>query len=387
VSWTWDDAGSLVSRTAANQTTLYAINAFGQLERVTLPSGPVVEYAYDGAGRRVSRRVNGAVTDTWIYQDALNPVAWFDGAGQLKATFLYASLPHVPDLMITPTATYRLVTDHLGSVTDVVNVVTGAVVQRMRYDTFGVVLSDSQPGMQPFGFAGGLYDDATGLVRFGARDYDAEVGRWISKDPVRFDGGTNLFAYVGGDPVNFVDVTGEISRPVWGLIVTGGVLVVGALLYGGYQNHVESRDGNKPMKYSNQAVVPGSKSDIVSWAYNSEPDECFNWYGHGSDVGFASGEIESNGTDKPLSMEDLAAMTLAQPGYQPGMCVTLNACEIGNGNAPAFFLDYLRAQTATNTPKTTLVRAHRGELMGLPDGTTFTAPNLMENYGWREYTP
>jgi len=140
--------------------------------------------------------------------DGLNPVAWFDGAGQLKATFVYASLPHVPDLMITPTATYRLVTDHLGSVTDVVNVATGAVVQRMRYDTFGVVLSDSQPGLQPFGFAGGLYDDATGLVRFGARDYDAEVGRWISKDPVRFDGGTNLFAYAGGDPVNFVDTNG-----------------------------------------------------------------------------------------------------------------------------------------------------------------------------------
>ena len=120
--------------------------------------------------------------------DGLNPVAWFDGAGQLKATFVYASLPHVPDLMITPTATYRLVTDHLGSVTDVVNVATGAVVQRMRYDTFGVVLSDSQPGLQPFGFAGGLYDGATGLVRFGARDYDAEVGWCFSEDPVGFEG-------------------------------------------------------------------------------------------------------------------------------------------------------------------------------------------------------
>jgi RHS repeat-associated protein len=47
---------------------------------------------------------------------------------------------------------------------------------------------------QPFGFAGGLYDADTGLVRFGARDYDAETGRWTGKDPIRFAGGqANLY--------------------------------------------------------------------------------------------------------------------------------------------------------------------------------------------------
>lgn len=40
----------------------------------------------------------------------------------------------------------------------------------------------------PFGFAGGLYDKDTGLVRFGARDYDSFLGRWTSKDPILFDG-------------------------------------------------------------------------------------------------------------------------------------------------------------------------------------------------------
>ena len=43
-------------------------------------------------------------------------------------------------------------------------------------------LNDTNPGFQPFGFAGGLYDPDTGLVRFGARDYDAETGRWTSKE-------------------------------------------------------------------------------------------------------------------------------------------------------------------------------------------------------------
>jgi len=77
------------------------------------------------------------------------------------------------------------------------------------YDAFGNLISDSNPGFQPFGFAGGLYDADTGLTRFGARDYDPETGRWTIKDPIRFDGGdTNLYGYVLNDPVNLLDSTG-----------------------------------------------------------------------------------------------------------------------------------------------------------------------------------
>ena len=71
----------------------------------------------------------------------------------------------------------------------------------------------ANPGFQPFGFAGGLYDPDTGLVRFGARDYDPEVGRWTAKDPIRFDGGTtNLYVYADKDPVNLIDQTGQKAR-------------------------------------------------------------------------------------------------------------------------------------------------------------------------------
>ena len=91
----------------------------------------------------------------------------------------------------------------------VVNAETGEVAERMDYDAFGRVLSDTNPGFQPFGFAGGLYDDDTGLVRFGARDYDAQSGRWTAKDPVLFRGeDTSLYAYAHGDAVNRIDPWG-----------------------------------------------------------------------------------------------------------------------------------------------------------------------------------
>jgi len=93
----------------------------------------------------------------------------------------------------------------------VVNTSDGSVAQRMDYDEFGNVLLDTNPGFQPFGFAGGLSDQHTGLVRFGARDYDALTGRWTAKDPIRFGGaGINLYEYVLNDPVNWIDPTGRI---------------------------------------------------------------------------------------------------------------------------------------------------------------------------------
>lgn len=87
-------------------------------------------------------------------------------------------------------------------------------MQHIEYDEFGNVRSDTHPGFQPFGFAGGIYDQHTKLTRFGARDYDAEIGRWTSKDPIRFDGGYNLYGYVFNDPINLVDQDGELPQGV-----------------------------------------------------------------------------------------------------------------------------------------------------------------------------
>jgi RHS repeat-associated protein len=139
----------------------------------------------------------------------LNPVAELDAAGQIVSRFVYASRLNVPDYMIKDGTIYRIITDHLGSPRLVANTTTGAIVQQINYDEFGKVLQDTNPGFQPFGFAGGIHDHDTGLIRFGARDYDPHTGRWTAKDPILFAGGdTNLYGYVLNNPINFFDPRG-----------------------------------------------------------------------------------------------------------------------------------------------------------------------------------
>jgi RHS repeat-associated protein len=114
----------------------------------------------------------------------------------------------VPEYVIKNGETYRIFSDHLGSPRVVVNATTGVVMQRMDFQAFGEIIQDSNPGWQPFGFAGGLYDPDSGLVRFGVRDYEASIGRWTVKDPLGLEAGPNAYEYAADDPLQFVDTSG-----------------------------------------------------------------------------------------------------------------------------------------------------------------------------------
>ena len=117
-------------------------------------------------------------------------------------------------------ARYYAGSDHLGT-PKVITDNTGTIVRQMEYDSWGVKISDSGDTSfdLPVGFAGGIPDDSTGLVRFGFRDYEPGTGRWTAKDPIFFKSGQlNLYAYAQGDPVNFNDPSGlkDSSSASWG---------------------------------------------------------------------------------------------------------------------------------------------------------------------------
>jgi YD repeat-containing protein len=152
--FSYTENGELESKldTSTGELTTYTYDALGNLRGVVLPDGTEIEYLVDGRGRRVGKIVDGVLERVWIWRGQLQPVAELDGAGNVVARYVYAGGANVPSLIVTPTATYRLVKDHLGSVRMVVEVATGAVVQELAFDSWGRVLVDTNPGWQPFGF-------------------------------------------------------------------------------------------------------------------------------------------------------------------------------------------------------------------------------------------
>ena len=192
----------------------YTYNGFSSLVQVDLPDGTCVRYAYDACGRRVARDIGGTRTFGLLYDWQDRIVAQLDPIGAVTAIFIYAGLCQgAPAAMIRDGRTYRIVVDHLGGVRLVVDAETGQIVQRLDYDAWGRVITDTRPGFQPFGFAGGLYDPASGLTRFGIRDYRADLGRWLTREPgAPTDTTTNAYRYADADPINKCDRDGNLSR-------------------------------------------------------------------------------------------------------------------------------------------------------------------------------
>jgi RHS repeat-associated protein len=209
-TFTYTGNGELASLTTDNSAAVFVYDGMTNLRSVQLTDGRTVDYLIDGENRRVGRRVEGVLVQGFLYLDAQEPVAELDPGGAVVAEFAYLDGSTTPAFILKGGATYGVLADPNGSVRLVVDTSTGAVVQRRDYDTFGNTFADTNPGFQPFGFAGGIDDPDTGLVRFGNRDYDAATGRWTAKDPLLFAGGSaNLYLYAHNDPVNTADPSGN----------------------------------------------------------------------------------------------------------------------------------------------------------------------------------
>ncbi len=220
VARTYTNNGSLATR--GSEAFTYDLS--GNL-RKWVSGGTTIEYLIDGQNRRVGKKRNGTLETIWLYDDQLRLAAQLNGAGHVRQVFYYSGQSRTPELVFQPDATpavtgggrwFRLVSDLNGSLRLVLDIsgTTPTVRQRADYDPWGVVTGewvDTTGGFErvPFGFAAGLLDTDTGLVRFGARDYEPAAGRWTTKDPVRFRGGANLYLYSTADPVNVIDPSGE----------------------------------------------------------------------------------------------------------------------------------------------------------------------------------
>ncbi|MDD5557591.1 MAG: RHS repeat-associated core domain-containing protein [bacterium] len=112
--------------------------------------------------------------------------------------------------------------NHRGDVVSVTDS-TGSEVARYRYDAFGNVAEKAGTFDSPYQFSTKEYDDAAGLIYYGYRYYDPAHGVWLSKDPIGYYDGLNLYAFVTNNPVNWVDPYGLVWWWVPGVVIGGGI--------------------------------------------------------------------------------------------------------------------------------------------------------------------
>ncbi|MEI6056685.1 MAG: RHS repeat-associated core domain-containing protein [Lentisphaerota bacterium] len=97
--------------------------------------------------------------------------------------------------------------DGSGNVVALTNA-TGKVVQTYSYDAYGNLLAKTGSSPNSYMFSTKEYDSKSGLYYFGARYYDPEIGRWMSKDPMGMIDGPNMYLYCLNNPINFMDPFG-----------------------------------------------------------------------------------------------------------------------------------------------------------------------------------
>jgi RHS repeat-associated protein len=261
---TYDPNGNLANDSHISTTNRHykwdAFNRLSETELTNTGSGTVFSlYLYDATGRRGFRRVRNASEDLgtlytydgWrvLEERELNSSNW-NGYRFLKRQFVYGNYLDEPLAMDvdgggdgacvggTGDKRYLYLQNTLFSVTGLVDAANGALVEAYAYDPYGrhwritnagnpitsfsastltfTLGAESTLG-NPYLFTGQRFDPETGLHYYKMRYYDSGLGRFVSRDPIGYGDGKNLYQYVGSHPTVRVDTTG-----MWGANVHSG---------------------------------------------------------------------------------------------------------------------------------------------------------------------
>jgi RHS repeat-associated protein len=228
-AYNYDPAGNRLREVVAAATNVATYNALNQISTTTAPGSSRTnewngedqltavnsgnqrtEFAYDGSKRLVHIRqlTNGVEASFRRFLWCDNEICEERNASGAVTKRFFAQAMKVE---AGPTAgSYTYTRDHLGSIRELTDS-SGNVRARYAYDPYGRPTKLTGDLDSDFGFAGMFWSSeaALSLTRF--RPYDPELGRWLSRDPLRNAEqveGPNLFVYVGNDPVNATDPLG-----------------------------------------------------------------------------------------------------------------------------------------------------------------------------------
>jgi len=305
-TFVYDNNGNMTDN-GAGQT--YEWDAANRLTAINYAStNQRTEFTYDGLGRRIAiyEKTNGTVTnEKHFVWDGLSIAEERDASGSVTKKF-YGN----GEMRGTTKLYYAR--DHLGSIREVTDDI-GVLRARYDYTPWGTRSANAISGAVAlecdFGFTGHYYHSSSQLHLAPYRAYSADLGRWLSRDPIEERDGLNLYGYVANDPINCIDLLGLAGLNL-----------------------------NFFNKLSDQKSINGAENYVARHANQGEPD-----FPNGAFVIGAHGnkfEISDDRqwnllpqTGPKLSPEQLAAiLNASNSGYHKGQPVVLYSCSTGKGN-------------------------------------------------------
>jgi RHS repeat-associated protein len=211
-TYTYDYNGNTLTKVVGSNTTTYAWDFENRMTSVTLPgSGGTVSFKYDPFGRRIYKSSSSG-TSVFAY-DGDNLVEETNSSGTAVARYSDGLNIDEPLAMLRGGATSFYHADGLGSVTSLSNT-SGSIAQTYTFDSFGNQTGSSGSLTNSFRYTAREFDAETSLYYYRARYYDQGTGRFLSEDPIAFDGGGDFYSYVYNSPLGLADPMGLSAADV-----------------------------------------------------------------------------------------------------------------------------------------------------------------------------
>ncbi|HEX5071904.1 MAG TPA: RHS repeat-associated core domain-containing protein [Gemmatimonadaceae bacterium] len=257
VAMTYDADGFLTTRVIGTTTDSLTWDEFGRLVSVKRVGGTTTTFTYDGMGRRISKTSAG--TTVQYLWDGDQMIAELDGSGTIQKSYTYDGLDH-PRSVTTGGETYFFSTEPDGTVDGLIRRGSDrTVAAQYAYTPWGELETAAQPfdSVSNLRWKGLQYDPETGFYYMRARYYDPKIRRFISEDPLGFDGGINAYAFANADPINGNDPSGLLpyvqNLPGWNTSAVGG-------FHGCWGMAWTSSDANQPFLSYAQQQCPSEPS-------------------------------------------------------------------------------------------------------------------------------